>query len=552
MREAAWRGQALPPPARPRPKGGNAVHRRPLLAAALSAPLAAAPARPALSQRVARARTLRFVPQAALAVLDPILNPTTIVTTHGFCVFDTLYGADSKLRPKPQMASGHEVSADGLLWTIRLREGLRFHDGEPVRARDCVASLRRWAVRDGFGQVLARAVAEWGTPDDRTMTIRLHRPFPALLDALAKPAASPAFIMPERTAATPADRPITDMTGSGPWRWVPDEYVQGSRAVYARNERYLPRDEPPDGATGGKHVHFDRLELIWIPDGGTAVAALRTGEIDWIEYPLPDLVPVLQRERGITTQIYDPNGFLGFLRFNHLHPPFDEVQVRRAIRDVLVQEDYMSAVAMPGDWRECHAMFPCGLPGVIEFTPAPRGPAAMERARAALREAGYAGQPILHINPTDFPAVTQQGRVTADLMRRLGLNIDLLEADWATIIARRAKKEPPSQGGWNLHNTNFPAAAIANPAVSPIIRAHGEQAWFGWPSDTGIEEMVEAWIAAPDAETQAKAMAELQRRAWDAVPFAPTGLFRLRTAFRSDLTGVMQGPNPFVWNLRRV
>jgi peptide/nickel transport system substrate-binding protein len=510
-----------------------------------------APATPALAQGTARARTLRFMPQAALAALDPIFNPTTIVTTHGYCVFDTLYGCDSRLRPQPQMAEGHQVSEDGLTWTIRLREGLLFHDGEPVRALDCVASLQRWAVRDGFGQALARAVAEWGTPDDRTMTIRLHRPFPALLDALAKPAAYTPFIMPARNAATPPDRPITDLTGSGPWRWVASEFVQGSRAVYVRNERYLPRSEPAEAAAGGKRVHFDRLELVWIPDGGTAAAALRTGEIDWIEYPLPDLVPVLQRDRNVTTQVYDPNGFLGFLRFNHLHPPFDDVAVRRAVRDALVQPDFMAAVALPEDWRECHAMFPCGLPQVMEFPPAPRGEAAMERVRTALRQAGYAGEPVVHVNPTDFPAVTQQGRVTADLMRRMGVNIQLIEGDWATTVARRAKREPPAQGGWNLHNTNFPAAGIANPAVSPIIRMHGDGAWFGWPRDAAVEEMVQAWIEAPDPATQARAMAELQRRAWQAVPFAPTGLFRLRTAFRADITGVLQGPNPYVWNLRR-
>ena len=283
--------------------------------------------------------------------------------------------ATRKLRPRPQMAEGHEVSADGLSWTIRLREGLRFHDGTPVRARDCAASLQRWAVRDGFGQVLARAVAEWGTADDRDLVIRLHRPFPALLDALAKPGASPAFIMPERLAATPADRPITEMVGSGPWRFLAGEFNQGALAAYARNDAYVPRDEPAEAASGGKRVHFDRLELVWIPDGGTAAAALRTGEIDWIEYPLPDLVPVLQRDRGIGTQVYDPNGFLGFLRFNHLHPPFDDVAVRRAIRDVLVQPDYMAAVALPGDWSECHAVFPCGLPQVrgVSRSPTRRG-----------------------------------------------------------------------------------------------------------------------------------------------------------------------------------
>jgi len=509
-------------------------------------------ASPALAQP-ARDRTLRFMPQAALAVLDPIFNPTTIVTTHGFCVFDTLYACDRSLRPQPQMAEGHTVSADGLTWTIRLREGLRFHDGAPVRAVDCIASLKRWGARDGFGGILLKAVAEWQAPDDRSIVIRLLRPFPALPDALAKPAASPAFIMPERIAALPADKPIgvDDMIGSGPWRFVAAEFVQGAKAVYRRNETYVARNEPANGAAGGKQVHFDRLELVWIPDGGTAAAALQTGEIDWIEYPLPDLVPVLQRDRNITTQVYDPNGFLGFLRFNQLHPPFDNVGVRRAIRDALVQSDYMAAVALPGDWQECHAVFPCGLPGVTQFPAAPRGDAAMAAARNALQAAGYKGEPIVLVNPSDFPAVTQQGRVTADLMRRLGVNIDLIESDWATTIARRANKAPSSQGGWNLHNTNFPAAGIANPAVSPIIRGNGERAWFGWPTDAKSEAAVEAWIMAPDAAAQATAMAALQQAAWESVPFAPTGLFRLRTAFRSDLSGVLQGPNPFLWNLRR-
>jgi len=523
------------------------IDRRSLLVLA-TANLAA----PALAQP-ARARTLRFMPQAALAVLDPIFNPTTIVTTHGFCIFDTLYGCDSSLRPRPQMAEGHTVSPDGLAWTIRLREGLRFHNGAPVRSADCIASLKRWMVRDGFGQVLAKAVAEWQAPDDRTLGIRLTRPFPALLDALAKPAASPAFIMPERIAALPADRPIgvDAMIGSGPWRFLADEFVQGAKAAYAGNEAYVPRSEPANGAAGGKVVHFERLELTWIPDGGTAAAALQTGEIDWIEYPLPDLVPVLQRDRNVRTQVYDPNGFLGFLRFNHLHAPFNDVAVRRAIRDVMVQPDYMTAVALPGDWQECHAVFPCSLPGVAEFPAAPRGEAAMTRARDALKASGYAGEKVVLVNPSDFPAVTQQGRVTADLMRRLGVNIDLIESDWATTIARRANKAPPTEGGWSLHNTNFPAAAIANPAVSPIIRGSGERAWFGWPTDIASEAQVEAWITASDAETQARAMAQLQQAAWESVPFAPTGLFRLRTAFRSDLSGVLQAPNPMLWNLKR-
>lgn len=196
-------------------------------------------------------------------------------------------------------------------------------------------------------------------------------------------------------------------------------------------------------------------------------------------------------------------------------------------------------------------MFPCSLPGIREFPPAPRNAAAMDRAREALREAGYRGETLVHINPSDFPAVTQQGRLTVDLMRRLGVTIEAVESDWATIVARRANRAPPTQGGWSLHNTNFPSPGIANPGLSPIIRAHGAAAWFGWPEDAAIEEQVQAWLAAPDRAGQDAAMTKLQEAAWESVPFAPTGLFRLRTAFRRELSGVLQAPSPMLWNLRR-
>ena len=204
------------------------LNRRSLLAAAAAVPLArAAHAQPA------RARVLRFMPQAALASLDPVFSPSTIITTHAYCVFDTLYGADRALRPRPQMAEGHGIEDDGRTVRIRLRHGLLWHDGEPVRAADCVASIRRWGSRDAFGQVLMRATAELAAEDDRTIRFRLHRPFPALFDALAKPGASPCFMMPERIANLPADRPlgVEHMVGSGPWRFVGAEYVL----------RWLPR-----------------------------------------------------------------------------------------------------------------------------------------------------------------------------------------------------------------------------------------------------------------------------------------------------------------------
>ncbi|WP_338664929.1 ABC transporter substrate-binding protein [Pararoseomonas sp. SCSIO 73927] len=523
------------------------MHRRSLLKGTALVAGTSFSGSPTLAQP-ARSRTLRFVPQAALTALDPIVQNATISTTHGFCVFDTLYATDARLIPRPQMAAGHEVSADGMLWTIRLREGLHFHDGTPVLSRDCVYSLKRWCARDLFGAMLARVVAEWGTPDDRTLTIRLTRAFPALLYALAKPAGIPPFIMPERLARTDPARPVPEMIGSGPWKFVASEFNPGSFVAYARNEAYRPRDEPAEGASGGKRVHFDRLEWHIIPDGATAGAALQRGEVDWVEYPLPDLLPVLERDRNLRTQVYDPVGFLGVVRFNHLHPPFDNVEVRRAVRDCISQPDHMAAVAAPGDWRECHALFPCTLAGVTEFPAAPRD---FARARAAIRAAGAEGAKVVVINPTDFAAVAPQGRLAADVLRQLGFQVDLQEMDWAALLSRRNSREDANRGGWSIYPTNFPAASIANPAVNSGIRGDGPTAWFGWPTDPATEASIERWLYAPDAAAQAQAFAEVQRSAWEHVGFAPSGLFVLKTGFRADLSGVLQGPNPYLWNLRR-
>jgi peptide/nickel transport system substrate-binding protein len=282
-------------------------------------------ASPAIAQ-TARTATLRFVPQANLTALDPIWTSAIVTQMHGYHVYDTLYAVDGQLRPQPQMAEGYTVSDDSRVWRIRLREGLRFHDGEPVRAQDCAASLARWSKRDPFGQLLAPSVEAWRAADDRTLEIRLTRPFPLLLDALAKPDANVAFIMPERLAKTDANAQVSEVVGSGPYRFLKDEFVsgsRGSRVVYAKFDGYVPRQEPANWASGGKVAHFPRIEWHILPDPATAAAALQSGEVDWVEQPLSDLIPTLTRSRNVTLEVLNPAGFMSLMRLNHLQAPFN-------------------------------------------------------------------------------------------------------------------------------------------------------------------------------------------------------------------------------------
>ncbi len=523
------------------------MKRRTLLAAT-----AASFAAPAIAQP-ARAATLRFVPQANLTALDPIWTSAIVTQMHGYCVYDTLFAVNGAQEAKPQMAEGATTSDNGRVWTIKLREGLAFHDGTPVRAQDAAASLERWSKRDPFGQILARQVERWGATDDRTMEIRLTKPFPLLLDALAKPDANVPFVMPERLAKTDANTQITEVIGSGPYKFVRDEFVSGSRAVYAKNDAYRPRSEPGDWASGGKVAHFPRIEWHILPDPATAAAALQSGEIDWIDQPLSDLIPTLQRSRQIAIEVLNPAGLMSIMRLNHTQPPFNNVKVRQAVALAVNQEDYMRATL--GDdqsvWRVCRSLFPCGTPyGTEDLSDLARPPRNLDRAKAALAASGYNGEKVVIINPTDFPMIAPHGQITADVLRRLGMNVELAETDWGTVVQRRVSKEPVDKGGWSIFHTFGSSLAYLNPAVSSLVKGDGATGWFGWYDSAKMRELVQAWFDEADAAKQKSLADEINKLAQDDVATIPLGQFFARTAYRRTITDVPKGSMTYPWGVR--
>ncbi|WP_426959899.1 ABC transporter substrate-binding protein [Muricoccus radiodurans] len=523
------------------------MRRRTLLAAGSAALLPA----PSIAQSP-NARVLRLVPQANLTALDPMWTTASVTQGHGYHVFDTLYGVDEQLRPRPQMAEGHTVEDDGRTWLIRLRPGLKFHDGEPVRAQDCVASLMRWSRRDSFGQVLARAVDAWESADDRTLRIRLKRPFAPLLDAIAKPSSS-AFIYPERLARTDPNTQVSEMIGSGPFRFVRDEFVSGSRVVYARFADYIPRDEPADYTSGGKRAYFDRVQWTVMPDAATAAAALQNNEVDWWEMVLPDLVPSLSRQRDMTVRAGDRFGYFALMRFNHLNKPFDNPALRRAVLSAVSQTDYLPAIngSDPRGWRTCAAMFPCGIPFVQEAGAGVMNRTSIEQSRAAVRAAGYAGEKVVIINPGDFPSIGPLGEITADLLKRIGMNVDLQTMDWGTVVQRRTSKAPADQGGWSIFHTWSTSVTMVNPPLNFYMRGQGQSGWFGWYENAEIERLTDAWAGATtDAEQQAIFDA-IQKEAFEGVPMVPLGQFFPMTAYRNTLRDIIPSTNCYPWNVRR-
>ena len=528
------------------------MQRRTFLAAATTA---AAIIGPRARAQGSAARVLRYVPQADLTVIDPVLTTAYITRFHATMVWDQLYGIDSKLQPQPQMVDGHSVADDGRLWTFTLRDGLRFHDGEPVRGRDCVASIKRWAARDPMGQALLARTAEMVAPDDRRFTIRLTRPFGLVLNCLSKIGPPALVVMPERLASTDPFISIKEVVGSGPFRFLANERVVGSKVVYARNQDYVPRPGgAPDWLAGPKIVNFDRVEWMVMPDSGTAAAALQNNEVDWWENPPNDLLPMLQRSPEVRTEDNGPLGTIGTGVFNQLHPPFDQPAVRRIVLEAMSQADFMTAAAGTDRelWRDGIGIFTPGTAmasnaGMAAINGPKRDLASL---KAALPAAGYRKERIVFMAASDQPAQNAEDAVALDVLQKLGLDVDYAVMDWGTLVQRRASKEPPDKGGWNMFITGWSGLDMTTPITNQTLRSNGAKAWFGWPDLPPVQSLIEAWLEAPDTISQQHIAADIQAKAMDLVPYVPTGQYFSRTARRHDITGIIPGQFVF-WNVRR-
>lgn len=522
------------------------IGRRGLMAA--SAAMVAAPN--VVSAQGGAARSLRVIPQANLTSVDPVWTTAVVTRNHAFMIYDQLCAQDSKGEIRPQMAEGWTVSDDKLAWTFTLREGLAFHDGERVLAKDAVASIRRWARRDPFMQVLIGNVAEVEALDDRRFRFRLHRPVPLLTMALGQ-TQFPCFIMPERIASTDAFTQIRDTVGSGPFKFVPGEWNPGQRAVWTKNEAYVPRSGEVDGLAGGRVPRIDRIEWTIITDPATSANAMNQGEQDYWEYPLHDLLPLMRRNRNVVVEQRLLEGQYGVCRFNTLQPPFNNPAIRRAVAMAIDQGDYLRAVAGndPDGWGVCESVFACGTPLANEVGSDILKTRSVERAKAALQEAGYKGEKVVVIAPGDYPQINALSLVTADVLQRIGMNVEFVSTDWGTVVQRRASKEPVENGGWSVFHTTSSGQALALPVYHLFLRANGANAWFGWPDDAEIERLRREWVETGAPAESRRIAEQLNKRAMELMYYIPLGYYWQPSAWRRNVTGVFRAPATVFWNI---
>ena len=499
-------------------------------------------------------KVLRIVPHADLRNIDPIWTTAYITRNHGYMVYDTLFASDENLDIQPQMVGDWSVSDDGLTYTFTLRDGLMWHDGDPVTAADCVASIKRWGTKDGMGQKLIQFTKELAVVDDKTFTLTLNEPYGLVLASLGKISSNTPFMMKKEHAEVDSSKQVPEVIGSGPFKFAKDEWVPGSKVVYVKNEDYVPRSEPASAAAGGKVVKVDRVEWIYIPDPATTMNALVNGEVDLWETPAVDMVPLLEQHEGVELAVIDPLGTQGWLRPNHLHFPFNHPSARKALLYAVNQEDYLRAiVGDPKLYRVCAAYFICGTPNESSVGVEALDTVDYDKARALLKEAGYNGEKIILMQPTDIPVLNNASLVTAQVLRDIGMDVEVQAMDWSTLTSRRAEDKAPADGGWNIFHTYSTGADVTSPIANIGVSGGGrESAWFGWPTDARTEELRDMYARESDPAKQKAIIDELQGRLFDeVVPYVNYGQWFQPVAWRKELSGVLVSPVPFFWNIEK-
>ena len=504
---------------------------------------------------LAHAQTvLRIVPHSNLAILDPIWTTAYMSRNHGYMIYDTLFGTDENAKIKPQMVESWTESPDHRLWTFKLRKGLEFHDGKPVTGEDVIASLARWGKRDAMGSALIQFVQKMDSPAPDTFRIFLGEACGFVLEALGKPSSNVPFIMPKRIAETDAFKQIEEHIGSGPYTFKRDEFKPGDKAVYLKNAKYVPRDEPPSGSAGGKRVYVDRVEWnLALRDAQAQLSALQKGEVDIIEALGFDQYEAAKKDTSIQLPKYANLGLQYMARFNHLHKPFDNPKVRQAALAAFAQEPFLRAqVGVKELYKTCPSMFICGTPYGSTAGSDIQAKSNMKKAQELLKASGYDGTPIVLMKPTDLASIQKLPDVAAQLLRQAGFKVDLQAMDWQTLVGRRAKKDPIDKGGWHMFLTAWNVFDVWSPIANPTTDTRGEKSgWFGWASDDKLQELRNQFMRATDEGVKKKLADQMHARMFEVGTHAPLGEYSQPMAARKNISGFFITNGNIYWNLKK-
>lgn len=497
-------------------------------------------------------QTVRMI-MGDLQIFDPIFTTSDYTQHHAMAIYDMLFAVDANLVPQPQMVGHWSVSDDEKTYAFELRDGLSWHDGTPVTAGDCVASIRRWGEVKPSGRLLLERAAKIAATADKTFTITLKEPLGLLLDLLATPV-SALYIMREEDAKLPATEQVTAKMGSGPFKFNQDLTRPGSRTVYDRNEQYVPRGEPASGYAGGKVVKAE--QVIWenISDPQTALAALQAGEVDfWLE-PVADIFPVIETDPGHVLDTLGKDGSNLFLVMNHLQPPFNDIQMRQALLHLINQKAFQSLLApSPKYGGTITSVFGGRTAYTNDInTDWFKVGGDLEKAKQLIAESGYAGEKVLILDPTDWRDGELASQLLADVLQKAGVNAELAPMAWSELAVRRGKKETVEDGGWSIFISGASDFTFGDPISAAFLQMNGEKGWYGWPQSNEYEALRAKWADVETLDQRKELAREMQRIWWNQVGF----VFLCRTlapiARSISLLDMVSSPAPGValWNMR--
>lgn len=469
------------------------------------------------------------------AVVDSMFTTATITEDISPHLFESLFAKDSSFNPKPMLVDDYDLSNDELIYTFKLRSGVKFHDGAELTADDVVTSLKRWSAITGRGKLVFDRMESIDAADDLTVTMAFNQPTGVLLSFLA---AAEAFIMPAKIAEEAGGDQLTEeqYIGTGPFRFV--EHVVDQHLRLARFDDYSSRDEEPDGSFGRRRAYVDTVDFIPVPDESVRANGILSGEYHFGDPLPPDFLDSLTNDPSVTELVVKPY-YLYSPIFNKKQGLFANEAARHAVQMAFSQSEALKA----GFGRDELIRADPSIAGEETIWYSTSGADAYdqpdpEKAKALLKEAGYAGETIRWITTHEYAYNFKIADFVKQELEAIDMNVELVVSDWATVIERRAKADE-----YEIFMTGFPQY------INPAQQVFNDADWPGWWNSDAKDESVEAMIAASDPDSLGSAIEQYTETLWEEMPIIKLGDNFVLRARRNEMKGYSNVPNWFFWNV---
>ncbi|PLR95970.1 ABC transporter substrate-binding protein [Bacillus sp. T33-2] len=481
---------------------------------------------------------LKVAYNAQPPTLDPLL--TTAVATRDIQrhVFETLVTFDQNFGIQPMLAESYEVSEDGKTITFKLREGIKFHNGEDMDVEDVIASMTRWVKVTPLGKSYF-ADATFTAEGDNTVVLQLQQPLSTALAMLADPGQA-AVITPKEVNESATEKGLAEFIGTGPYKFV--EWKTDQHVYLEKFADYKSLETKSSGLAGKKAGYVDDIYFQFVTDASTRLAGIQTGEYD-IANAIPfDNAEQLEASGDVKNHI-DHNGFNGVV-FNKKARFFQDVKARQAVNAALDQEEILMASFTNDNFYELeHGLMikdqkdwysDAGKDQYNQKDP--------DKAKKLLKEAGYNKEEIIILASRDYEDHYNAAVVVQQQLEKIGMKVKLDVYDWATVLQKR--NDP---NAYDIFVTGFPT----EPIPAKYVFLDSVTQWPGWTNSPEMDELLDKINTASSQEEAKKYFDELQEEFYNYLPIIKFGNKTTITSTRSNIEGMgfLQGIT--LWNVQK-